>query len=111
MNPEQLVAALRSSGVTLWVDPRGVLKARGSGSGARPLLDELSLLKDSVVVLLQSDLSEVCPRCREPAVERFYGPCSLCRAQLRRHVVPRRRIDSRQVRSVETLRQPPYEPD
>lgn len=25
-----------------------------------------------------------CPRCQEPADERFYGPCPECRTQLRR---------------------------
>lgn len=25
----------------------------------------------------------VCPRCSQPVEERFYGPCSSCRAQLR----------------------------
>ena len=29
-----------------------------------------------------ADLSFACPRCDGPATERFYGPCSLCRAAL-----------------------------
>lgn len=27
-----------------------------------------------------------CPRCRQSADERFYGPCTSCRAELRRTV-------------------------
>ena len=29
-----------------------------------------------------SDLSFVCPRCNSSVAERFYGPCSGCRADL-----------------------------
>lgn len=30
-----------------------------------------------------SDLELTCPRCGNSAAERFYGPCSSCRAELR----------------------------
>ena len=29
------------------------------------------------------DLAFDCPRCHQPVAERFYGPCSSCRAELR----------------------------
>ncbi len=30
-----------------------------------------------------ADLTVVCPRCQSEVTERFYGPCSTCRAELR----------------------------
>jgi hypothetical protein len=31
---------------------------------------------------LDADLDFDCPRCRRPVSERFYGPCTACRAAL-----------------------------
>jgi hypothetical protein len=33
--------------------------------------------------LPESDLDLTCPRCNRAVVERFYGPCETCRAELR----------------------------
>jgi len=33
--------------------------------------------------LPENDLDITCPRCQQPVVERFYGPCDSCRAELR----------------------------
>lgn len=33
--------------------------------------------------LPENDLDLTCPRCQQPVVERFYGPCDSCRAELR----------------------------
>ena len=33
--------------------------------------------------LPESDLEIACPRCERTVVERFYGPCETCRAELR----------------------------
>ncbi len=33
--------------------------------------------------LPENDLDLTCPRCQQPVVERFYGPCESCRAELR----------------------------
>jgi hypothetical protein len=33
--------------------------------------------------LPENDLELTCPRCQRAVVERFYGPCDACRAELR----------------------------
>ncbi len=33
--------------------------------------------------LPENDLNLTCPRCQQPVIERFYGPCDSCRAELR----------------------------
>lgn len=32
---------------------------------------------------ITADLALTCPRCQAEVVERFYGPCSVCRDELR----------------------------
>ena len=45
-------------------------------------------------------LSFACPRCDNPADERFYGPCSSCREQLRES----------QIKAVREVEVAPYQP-
>ncbi len=36
--------------------------------------------------IIEADLDFDCPRCARPVTERFFGPCSACRAELNAEV-------------------------